>query len=75
MPTRMITVVCFLVVPLLAQTRRGLFFREDWAETPAATPLTQEHVTGKDLVVTLHGPGREQIKKSHHDQPADENHA
>ena len=27
MPIRMITAACFLVVPLLAQTRRGLFFR------------------------------------------------
>ncbi|MGB2715266.1 MAG: polysaccharide deacetylase family protein [Vicinamibacterales bacterium] len=54
------------------QARPGLAFREDWKDTPAATPVTQDHVANPDLVVTLHGPGREQIKKSHHDQPADD---
>jgi hypothetical protein len=54
------------------QERPGLFFREDWAESPAATPATQDHVTNPDLAVSLHGPGREAIKKSHHDRPADD---
>ena len=54
------------------QTRPALLFREDWKETPAATPATQEHVSNPDLVLTLHGPGRDLIKKSHHDQPADD---
>ena len=63
---------CLLLGPAFAQSRPGLFFREDWATTPAATPLTQDHVANKDLIVTLHGPGRDQIKKSHHDQPADD---
>jgi hypothetical protein len=49
-----------------------LVFREDWKETPAATPATQDHVANPDLVLTLHGPGRDSIKKSHHDQPADD---
>ena len=47
-------------------------FREDWKETPAATPVTQEHVANPDLVLALHGPGRHGVKKSHHDQPADD---
>ena len=72
MVSRLIAAACLLLGPIFAQTRPGLFFREDWAETPAATPLTQEHVSNKDLVVTLYGPGRDQIKKSHHDQPADD---
>jgi hypothetical protein len=47
-------------------------FREDWKETVAATPVTQEHVANPDLVLTVHGPGRGGVKKSHHDQPADD---
>lgn len=52
--------------------RPGLLFREDWKELPAATPVTQEHVAHPDLVVTRHGPAEAKIKKSHHDQPADD---
>lgn len=51
---------------------QSLAFREDWKETPAATPASQAHVANPDLVLTLHGPGRDLIKKSHHDQPADD---
>jgi peptidoglycan/xylan/chitin deacetylase (PgdA/CDA1 family) len=50
----------------------GLLFREDWKETPAATPVTQAHVANPDLRLTLHGPGQDRVKKSHHDQPADD---
>ena len=49
-----------------------IFFREDWTETPAAQPITQGHVSNSDLVLTLHGPGGARMKKSHHDQPADD---
>jgi hypothetical protein len=55
-----------------AQERPGLLFREDWKETPAATPVTQEHVANPDLIVSRHGPSEAQIKKSHHDKPADD---
>jgi hypothetical protein len=50
----------------------GLFFREDWKETPPATPVTQEHVANPDLILARHGPGQAQIRKSHHDTPADD---
>ncbi|MCE5344910.1 MAG: hypothetical protein LLG13_01315 [Bacteroidales bacterium] len=50
-----------------AQDRPSLFFREDWKEIPAATPVTQQHVSNKDLVLGLYGPGCDSIKKSHHD--------
>jgi hypothetical protein len=50
----------------------GLFFREDWKEIPPATPVTQEHVANPELIVTRHGPGQGQIRKSHHDTPADD---
>jgi len=55
-----------------AQYRPGLFFREDWKEIPAATPVTQQHVVNKDLVLGLYGPGCDSIKKSHHDTPVDD---
>ncbi len=61
-----------LAAAAAAQERPGLFFREDWKETPAATPLTQEHVANPALLLTRHGPAQAQIKKSHHDTPKDD---
>lgn len=55
-----------------AQYRPELFFSEDWSETPPGIPITQEHVENKDLRMSLYGPGAEQLKKSHHDQPVDD---
>jgi len=52
--------------------RPELFFREDWKEIPAEIPVTQEHVMNKNLLLHLYGPGKDVIKKSHHDQPADD---
>jgi hypothetical protein len=46
-----------------------MFFREDWKELAAATPVTQEHVGHPDLIMSLHGPGKLGIKKSHHEKP------
>ena len=53
-------------------TRPGLLFREDFRETPAETPITQEHIAGPDLVLAVYGPGKSGVKKSHHDQPVDD---
>jgi hypothetical protein len=66
-----IVVLCFGVFAW-AQDRPGLFFREDWKETPAETPVTQAHVANPDLLLALYGPGKAGIKKSHHDKPADD---
>jgi len=52
--------------------RPPLFFREDWKEIPAATPVTQQHVSNSDLLMNLYGPGCDSIKKSHHDAPVDD---
>jgi len=52
--------------------RPGLLFREDWKEIPAEIPVTQEHVNHPDLLLDLYGQTRDSIKKSHHDQPADD---
>src|SRR5210317_852400 len=58
----------------IAQTdyRPGLFFREDWKETPAEIPLNQKHVANSDLNVQLYGPGQDSIKKSNHEKPVDD---
>jgi hypothetical protein len=64
-----------LTTPSRAQEsdyRPGLFFREDWKEIPAGTPVNQQHVNNQDLILGLYGPGKDSIKKSHHDQPADD---
>ncbi|MBI5008171.1 MAG: hypothetical protein HZB98_00620, partial [Bacteroidia bacterium] len=42
---------------LYCQYRPALFFREDWKEIPAATPVTQKHVANPDLLLGLYGPG------------------
>ena len=57
---------------LLAQDRPGVFFREDFRETPAEIPITQEHIHNGDLQIHLHGPGASVVKKSHHDKPDDD---
>ncbi|MFB3828669.1 MAG: hypothetical protein ACE15B_18010 [Bryobacteraceae bacterium] len=54
------------------QYRPERFFREDFKETPAATPATQEHIANPRVVLGLYGPGREGIKKSHHEKPVDD---
>ncbi|MCA9212449.1 MAG: hypothetical protein KDB27_05260 [Planctomycetales bacterium] len=46
----------------------NVFFREDWRETPAQIPVTQDHVQNDQLIVTRHGPNADLIKKSHHDE-------
>lgn len=60
----------------MAQTqnayRPGLFFREDWKETPAEIPLSQKHVNNGDLIVLLYGPGQDSLKKSNHEKPVDD---
>jgi hypothetical protein len=59
-------------VETTAQYRPGVFLEEDWKQIPAETPVTQEHVANDDLVLGLYGPGADRIRKSHHDQPADD---
>ncbi len=54
------------------QDRPGLAFREDFKETPAEIPINQSHLSNPSLTLHLHGPGKDVIKKSHHDKPADD---
>ena len=65
-------------IPLLlsttcqAQYRPSLFFREDWKETPPATPVNQEHVANPNLVLGLYGAAIDSMRKSNHDRPVDD---
>ncbi len=52
--------------------RPGLFFREDWKETPAEIPLSQKHVNNPELILNLYGAGKDSLKKSNHPQPVDD---
>ena len=77
MAKRIIQILSILVITacfnqLMAQERPELLFREDWKTTPAEIPLSQKHVMNEDLVVHLYGPGRDSLKKSHHDKPLDD---
>jgi len=64
---------CLPAAALADQAKRpGLLFREDWAEIPPALPVTQEHVSHPDIILHRHGPARDEIKKSNHDQPYDD---
>jgi hypothetical protein len=47
-------------------------FREDWAETPWALPITQEHVANPALELHLYGGAVDTLKKSHHDNIAND---
>ena len=71
-PHRTFPIALLAAATLCAQDRPGLFFREDWKETPAEVPVSQAHVANPDLLLSLHGPARTVVKKSHHDRPADD---
>jgi hypothetical protein len=63
-----------MLLPSLSftQNRPDLFWREDFQETPAEIPINQNHIANPALIISLYGGGAEVIKKSHHDQPADD---
>ena len=56
----------------LEDHRPPLFFREDWKEIPPVTPVTPEHLTNPKLQLALYGPGKDGVRKSHHDTPKDD---
>jgi hypothetical protein len=59
-------IACCILAYTAASSQSKLLFREDWKEIPAATPVTQEHVANPNLILTLYGPTKDQIKKSNH---------
>ena len=67
-----IIALLFTSLNCFGQYRPDLFFREDWKESPAEIPVTQEHLANETLKLTLYGPGAVEIKKSNHDVPIDD---
>jgi hypothetical protein len=59
-------IFCFWMPGLGGAEKAELFFREDWKETPAELPISQDHVANPDLLLQLYGPGLHGIKKSNH---------
>lgn len=68
----LLTVLIAIPGVISAQERSGIFYREDFKETPPEIPVSQDHIANEDLVISLYGPGASTIKKSHHDTPADD---
>jgi hypothetical protein len=68
----LITMISVSASMSYAQYRPSLFFREDFKENEAATPITQAHIANPDLILGLYGQGADSIRKSHHDRPADD---
>jgi hypothetical protein len=56
----------------LEDHRPPLFFREDWKKIPAVTPVTPEHLMNPKLQLALYGPGKDGVRKSHHETPNDD---
>jgi len=67
-----LSILLLSLINCSAQYRPSLFFREDWKEIPYATPVTQDHVSNKDLILNLYGSGADSIRKSNHNHPADD---
>jgi hypothetical protein len=70
----LVSLFVFEIQILVAQAdyRPGLFFREDWKESPPEIPLSQNHVDNPELILQLYGEGKDSIKKSNHDRPVDD---
>ena len=65
--------LCLSSSVLFAQDYRpGLFFREDFKETPAEIPVSQKHIASEEVILSLYGPAQDSLKKSHHEQPVDD---
>ena len=62
-----LSLVIALLLITLTTSADDVVLREDWKETPPEQPITQAHVANPLLQLTLHGPGKIDIKKSHHD--------
>ena len=69
-----LTLVALIIKAELAVSydRPSLLYREEWQEIPAATPVTQEHISHENLMLNLYGSAKESLKKSHHNKPAND---
>lgn len=62
--------IASLTIAVVAQgfESPGLLFREDWKESAAEMPISQAHVSNRELALEVWGPGLHGIKKSNHPQ-------
>jgi len=71
-----LTLFLFLLISAFSAVgqdyRPGLFFREDFKETPAEIPISQKHLANPDVLFSTYGPGQDSLKKSHHEKPVDD---
>ena len=65
-------VVILTQILTLANEPISLLYKEDFREIYPATPVTQEHIENKDLVLMLYGSAQESLKKSHHEHIAND---
>lgn len=56
----------------VSNDRPSLVYREDFREIPAALPITQEHISHEDVILNLYGSAKDNLKKSHHDNIAND---
>ena len=64
-----------LLIPFLSHAqeyRPGLFFREDFKETPWEIPVSQSHIANEDVIFSTYGEGQDSLKKSNHEKPVDD---
>lgn len=64
--------LCLSFVSYGQDYRPGLFFREDFKESPAEIPINQNHIANGVLELSLYGQGQDSLKKSNHDKPVDD---
>jgi hypothetical protein len=62
----------FVLQVAAGQESQRSCLREDFREIPAEIPITQNHIVNADLTLHLYGTSANLIKKSHHDEPADD---
>jgi hypothetical protein len=76
--SRILLISLLIISPILtavtcsAQYRPSQFFREDWKETPAESPVSQKHVSNDILELGLYGSAKKEMRKSNHDHPSDD---
>lgn len=56
----------FYSITCIGQQEKKLLFREDWKESPAEIPVSQDHLSNGDLILHLYGAAKDHLKKSNH---------
>ena len=69
---KLLVILMFPLVVFAQEYRPGLFFREDFKETPWEIPISQTHIANPDVIFSTYGPGQDSLKKSNHEKPFDD---